>query len=176
MRWRLWTLLVLAIGIGVGCDDSNPAGPSDGPPAIGISGGGSGSSTPGAPDCPNNRGTLAAVVDGAVWTSTCVPATSWVAGVMTIVAQNQTEMLAVTVNAAVPGSYTGQIGGARGTLTRTADSASWTSGPAGTAAVVLTRLDLQGATGTFSFAATPIAGTPAAGTRNVTNGTFSVTF
>jgi hypothetical protein len=151
--------------------------------AIGCGGSGTGTSTgnpnpgtPSNPTCAASKGTLTALVDGALWTSQCVPAASWVAGNLAVGAVNDIEGLALTANVAVPGNYTGQIGGAVGSLTRGSGGAAWTSGPGGMMSLVITRLDLQGASGTFSFVAGPVGGTPAVGVRNVTNGAFNVTF
>jgi hypothetical protein len=170
MSWRLVVLIACVAATASGCDSPTSPGIGTGtgnatPPP----------STPGI-NCSTNRGTLSATVDGAPWTSLCVPAASWLAGNLAIGAANDTEVMTLTANVAVPGNYTGQIGGAVGSLTRGTGAPTWTSGPAGTMSLVITRLDLQGASGTFSFSAGPVAGTAATGTRSVTNGSFDVTF
>jgi len=166
MDRRLVALVAFLSIAGIGCGGSG----------TGTSGGNPNPGTPSNPTCPTSKGTLTARVDGALWTSQCVPAASWVVGTLAVGAVNDVEGLALTANVPVPGNYTGQIGGAVGSLTRGSGGTAWTSGPGGTMSLVITRLDLQGASGTFSFVAEPLPGTSATGTRNVTNGAFDVTF
>lgn len=160
------TLATAAIAF-TACEDANPTSPE----------------TPGGPNqpggrstlCPTNRGTMSAEINGEKWTSTCVQAAGWVAGTLSIVATNGTEVITLGVNATVPGTADA-LRGASGTITRPATGATWMSGPGGAITITLTRIELGGAAGTFSFSAAAVAGTVATGTRNVTNGTFSVIF
>src|SRR5688572_24151455 len=104
------TLATAAIAF-TACEDANPTSP----PVLGTGGAGTGSTpseTPGAPNgpggrsplCPTNRGTMSADINGEKWTSTCVQAAGWVAGALSIVATNGTEVITLGVNATVPGT------------------------------------------------------------------------
>lgn len=170
--------IALALALAVtACDTESPtlgrsrvtssSGSSDGTTAPGGSG---------SVNCVSGRGTVTAQVDGAGWASTCVQAAGWAASVFSLAATNGPEVMTLTTNAVVPGTYNALIGAANATLTRVANGAAWVSGPGGTISIVLTRLDLQGASGSFSFTATAVSGTPASGSRIATNGTFTVTF
>ena len=183
---RFWSHVLIALSclMFVACEDSgstSPTSPTVGQSTVGSSGGNTQTPNPAPPGgsanvrC-TNRGTLTAEVNGATWTATCVTAASWAANVFSLSAMRGTEVLTLTVNAGLIGSYDALTGSASGTLTRTTDGAMWTSGPGGTVSVVLTRLDLQAASGTFSFTGIAAPGTAARGTRIVSNGTFSVTF
>jgi hypothetical protein len=166
---RFWSHILMLCGclLFIACDDSGPTRPTVSQGTVGSSGGNTQTPDPTTPggsanvNCNNSRGTLAAEVNGVTWTATCVTAASWVANVFSLSAVRGTEVLTLTVNA-------GLIG--------TTDGATWISGPGGTVSVVLTRLDLQAAIGTFSFTGTAAPSTAASGTRIVSNGTFSVTF
>ena len=178
---RSVSIIILACCLALpGCDDSNPGGPSG--VAVGGAGTGTGS-TPTTPApgggagtlCTRNFGTMAAQIDGATWTATCVQAAGYTTGVLSIVATNGTDVVTLGVVATVPGTYDAVLGGAIGTIAR-ANGSAWTSGPGGTASITLTRIELAGATGTFSFTAPPVPGTTTTGVRVVTNGTFNVSF
>ena len=182
MRFWSHALIVFSCLMFIACEDSSPTSPTVGISTVGSSGENSQTPNPttlgGSANvsCRNTRGTLTAEVNGVTWTATCVPAASWVANVFSVSAVRGTEMLTLTVNAGLIGSYNALAGSASGTLMRTTDGATWTSGPGGTVSVVLSRLDLQAAIGTFSFTGMPAPGTAARGTRMVSNGTFSITF
>jgi hypothetical protein len=181
---RFWSHILMLCGclLFIACDDSGPTRPTVSQGTVGSSGGNTQTPDPTTPggsanvNCNNSRGTLAAEVNGVTWTATCVTAASWVANVFSLSAVRGTEVLTLTVNAGLIGTYDALTGSASGTLMRTTDGATWISGPGGTVSVVLTRLDLQAAIGTFSFTGTAAPSTAASGTRIVSNGTFSVTF
>jgi hypothetical protein len=118
---------------------------------------------------------MSAQIDGVAWTASCVQAAGYTTGVLSIVATNGTDVITLGVRAVVPGTYDAVSGGAIGTIAR-ANGSAWTSGPGGTASVTLTRIELAGATGTFSFTAPPVPGTTSTGVRSVTNGAFNVSF
>ena len=165
-QMRIFVFLAFA-GIAIahtGCEGANPA----------ISVGRAGGSSP-SDSCPTNRGVMSAQIDSERWTSTCVQTAAWVAGVLSIVGTNGTEVIALTVNAVVPGTADA-LQGASGAITLPATGATWASGPGGAISITLTRIDLAGADGTFSFSAAAVAGTSATGTRTVTNGIFNVRF
>ena len=181
MRLSLGILLLCGCLLFIACDESAPTSPTVSQGAVSSGGGNTQTPNPTAPggsasvNCANSRGTLTAQVDGTTW-ATCVTTASWAANVFSLSAVRGTEVLTLTVNAGLMGTYDALTGSASGTVTRTTDDAAWTSGPGGTVSLVLTRLDLQGAIGTFSFTGTAAPGTVARGTRTVSNGTFSVTF
>jgi hypothetical protein len=182
---RALSIIIIVSGLALaGCSAGNEIAPSA--VATGGAGTGGGGSTPTPaptpgdgggqnPLCTRNFGTMTAQIDGAAWTASCVQAAGYAVGVLTIVATNGTDVITLGVHAVVPGSYDAVSGGAIGTIAR-ANGSAWTSGPGGTAAVTLTRIELAGATGTFSFTAAPVAGTSATGVRNVASGTFDVSF
>jgi hypothetical protein len=181
---RLWSGVLILLGClsFIACDDSSPTSPTVSQGTAGSSGGNTQTPDPSTPggsanvNCNNSRGTLTAQVNGATWTATCVTSASWVANVFSLSAVRGDEVLTLTVNAGFTGTYDALNSSASGTLVRTTSGATWASGPGGTVSVVLTRLDLQAAIGTFSFTGMAAPGTAASGTRIVSNGTFSVTF
>ena len=181
---RAISIIAVIVGLALAaCDDGNPNGPSG--TSVGRAGTGTDStSTPPAPDgagggqstlCTRNFGRMSAQIDGTAWTASCVQSAGYTVGVLSIVGTNGTDVVTLGVRATVPGTYDALSGSAIGTIAR-ANGSAWTSGPGGTASVTLTRIELGGATGTFSFTAPPVPGTTSTGVRTVTAGAFNVTF
>jgi hypothetical protein len=191
MGWRVLLALSFAVLTTANCDDSRS--PTS-PPLIGTSRasgpgstGGStnptptpaptpGSSTTGV-ICLANRGTISAQIDGTPWTATCLQAASWTANTLMIVATNATQAITLGAVTPVPRSIDLRVGAAFASVTLLSTAATWTtanSGGSGT--LTLSRLDTQGAVGTFSFSAPAASGTVATGTKVVANGVFNLTF
>ena len=188
MRWRGLLAILFAVLATANCDDSRS--PTS-PPLIGtsrVSGpsntGGSTNPTPapapgtnGVPNCLSNRGTMSAQINGTPWTATCLQAASWAANTLSIVATDGTQAITLGAVTPVPGPIDLATGAAFGSVTLLSTAGTWTTANnGGTGTLTLSRLDLQGATGTFSFSAPPAPGTVATGTKVVANGVFNVTF
>src|ERR687897_2027752 len=167
MGWRVLLALSFAVLTTANCDDSRS--PTS-PPVIGSSrvGGPSdtgGSTNPSQPAplpgssttgiiCLANRGTMSAQIDGTPWMATCLQAASWAANTLTIVATNGTEIITLRAVTPIPTSIDLTTGAAFGAVTVLSTAATWTtanSGGPGT--LTLSRLDVQGAAGAFSFSA-----------------------
>lgn len=120
---------------------------------------------------------MSADIDGTRWTAICVQAASWVANTLSVVATNGTQVVTLRAVTPVPATIDLTTGVAFGSVALLSNAATWTTAnSAGTGTLTLSRLDLQGAAGTFSFSAPAAPGTGAAGTKVVTNGAFNVTF
>jgi len=118
---------------------------------------------------------MSAQIDGTPWIATCLLAASWTAGTLSIVATNGTDTITLGAIASIPGSIDLTTATAFASLTRA--GGTWTTANSGgTGTLTLSRLDLQGATGTFSFSAPAVPGTAAIGTKFVSGGVFDVTF
>jgi hypothetical protein len=190
MRWLVVLTVSLATLASASCDE--PGSPTS--PAIGMSSvsgpGSSGSATPppATPpppppggntslECLANRGSISALIDGTPWIATCLQAVSWGANTFSIVATNGTQTVTLGAVTPVPGSFDLTTGAAFGTVSTILTGATWTTAHnAGTGTLTLSRLDPQGATGTFSFVAPAVPSTLAIGLKIVTNGVFDVTF
>jgi hypothetical protein len=165
MRRLLPLVVILLASSGCGGDD-DPASPSIG--------GSSGLS----------NGSMSARIDGTSWNANSSISPSYEGGILAVGGEDTgRQTVAFGVTAAGPGTY----GTASGhivifslvTVAPGAQAAMWTARPdlAGTnGTVTITSLSNTGASGTFSFVATAIAGTPAAGTKTVTDGVFNVRF
>jgi hypothetical protein len=171
-RLLMIAALLLALGGCDGGDDGNsggnPAGPSPG--------GGTGSPT---------NGTMTARIDGGAWTATAVVGGGYSGGLLTVVGgDTASQTIGFALLASGPGTYsTTQPNGLNFSLTIPSAGQSvaplWVSlitqaGSSGT--VTITSLSATGASGTFSFVATAVPGTPATGSKNVTEGAFNVRF
>jgi hypothetical protein len=120
---------------------------------------------------------MIAQIDGTTWIANCLQAASWVANTLSIVATNGTDTITLGAITSVPGSIDLTTGAAFGTVARVSPAGTWTTANSGgTGTLTLSRIDFQGANGTFSFSAPAVSGTAATGTRVVTNGVFNVTF
>ena len=189
MRCSVLLAVSLVVLTTAGCDDS---GSPTSPPAIGIgrAGGPSGSGgstnpnptpapTPGTGglNCLSNRGTMSAQIDGTPWIANCLQAASWIANTLSIVATDGTETITLGAVTSVASPIELTTGIAFGSVTRLSPPATWTTAnPGGSGALTLSRVDFQGASGTFSFSAPAAPGTGATGTKVVSNGVFNVTF
>lgn len=146
----LTTLLVL------GCGDDNGTGPGD----------------------DDNR--MTATVAGAAWDGSLAIQASRAGNVFSLGGTNGTYQIQLTVpNVTAAGTYNfgpGNVGIAQ-VIQVTAGFAAWTSAlVGGTGTITIATLTAAGATGTFTFNGIASPGTPATGTRAVTNGSFTVTF
>jgi hypothetical protein len=171
---RLLTVAALLLALG-GCGGGDGDGDSGGNPA-GPGAGGAGT---------NTNGTMTARIDGAAWTANAVVGGAYTGGVLTVSgvdSANRTIGFAVVTNG--PGtSSTSGAGGLNFVYTTPTAGQSvaptWTAlitqaGSSGT--LTIASLSATTASGTFSFLATAVSGTPATGSRNVTEGAFTVRF
>lgn len=189
MRWLFVLTLSLAALTSASCDESRS--PTS-PPAIGISTvsgpASSGSTNPTPPPtqtpggsssliCLSNRGSISALIDGAPWTGTCLQAVSWASNALSIVATDGMQTVTLAAVTPNPGSVDLTTGAAFGSVTVVSTAATWTTANnGGSGTLTLSRLDRQGAAGTFSFVAPAVPSTIAIGLKVVTNGVFDVTF
>jgi Family of unknown function (DUF6252) len=118
-------------------------------------------------------GTLRADIDGAEWTATTAGAT-FSQGVLGIGGQdNAGRIIAIGVEATIPGTYTVDGNEANCTLTEGTDV--WIAlGQTGSGSVTLTVLTSTSATGTFQFVAAHATGSGA--DKIIGNGSFELTF
>ena len=120
---------------------------------------------------------MSAQIDGTTWIANCMQAASWIANTLSIVATNGTETITLGAVATELGSIDLTTGAAYASVTRLSPAATWTTAAGGGGGTLtLTRVDFQGADGSFSFTASPAPGSAATGRKVVTNGVFSVTF
>src|SRR5918994_1407176 len=168
MGWRVLLALSFAVLTTANCDDSRS--PTS-PPVIGTSRAGGPSDTGGSTNptqtpaptpgssttgiiCLANRGTMSAQIDGTPWMATCLQAASWAANTLTIVATNGTEIITLRAVTPIPTSIDLTTGAAFGAVTVLSTAATWTTANSGgTGTLTLSRLDVQGAAGAFSFSA-----------------------
>lgn len=160
------TVLVLAVGAAVaGCK-------SDSPTMSNNSGGSSGSGS-----LPN--GSMTATFDGAVWNATVSLVGTYVGSNFTLSGVDPTG-LTVSLAMSVSGPGTVPFSGSNGgSCTVMMGSATWLGAPAalqGSGTIVFTTLNATSATGTFRCTALPQAGTSATGTKELTNGAFTIRF
>jgi hypothetical protein len=152
---------------GDGNSGGNPAGPS---------GGGSGGPT---------NGTLTARIDGVTWTATAVVGGTYTGGVLSVAGSDPaSQAIGFALSVSGPGTYSiTNLNGLNFVLTIPTAGQSiapvWLSlitqaGSSGT--LTINSLSATGASGTFSFVATAAPGTPATGSKNVTEGVFTVRF
>lgn len=133
-----------------------------------------GGDDPASPDV--GTGSVTATVDGSAWTASFIQAINN-SGVVGVGASGPSGITIGFgfVNAG-PGSYdVTTSSGASGTVSEGIGNV-WTANSGfGSGTIVVTSIDTNGMSGTFSFTAALSAGTGAA-TRSVTNGSFDVSF
>jgi hypothetical protein len=156
MRIARTASVALATLLVIGCGDDNGTGPG------------------------GDDNTMTATVAGAAWDGSLAIQASRAGNVFALGGTNGTYQIQLTVpNVTAAGTYNfgpGNAGIAQ-VIQVTAGFAAWTSAlVGGTGTLTLTTLTTEGASGTFSFSGIASPGTPATGTRAVTNGTFDVTF
>jgi hypothetical protein len=130
------------------------------------------------PDGDDN--TMTASVAGAAWNGSLAVQASRAGNVFSVSGTNGTYQIQLTVpNVTATGTYNfgpGNAGIAQ-VVQVTAGFAAWTSAlVGGTGTLTIATLTAEGATGTFTFNGIASPGTPATGTRAVTNGSFEVSF
>jgi hypothetical protein len=135
--------------------------------------GGSGNS---GTTAPNNTGSrvMSAKVDGAAWNTT-IAGGSATNGLVILAGSNGTQTIAISF-AATPGTQNISPGTiVSGSLT--IGSLMWKAGPGtGTGTVTVTTSTANRVVGTFSFTAQGIVASTTPATRQITAGTFDVTF
>jgi hypothetical protein len=120
---------------------------------------------------------MSAEIDGTTWIANCIQAASWIANTLSIVGTNGTDTVTLGAVTTELGTIDLTTGAAYGSVTRLSTGATWTTGAGrGGGILTLTRVDFQGAAGTFSFSAPPAPGSTATGTKVVSNGMFNVRF
>jgi len=149
------------------------------------------SSTTTTNGCAASHGTMSAVINGAAWTATCVSQASAIGTVISIGATDGNQTLGFSISANGLGAYsmspidplnppqTLRLATALVTLLPATNSASWTASaatPNSSGTLTLTGLTSTGVAGTFSFTAVATPGTPASGTKVVSNGVMNITF
>lgn len=156
MRFVRTASVALATLLVIGCGDDNGTGPG------------------------GNNNSMTASVAGTAWDGSLAIQASRAGNVFTIGGTNGTYQIQLTVpNVTAAGTYNFGPGnpGIAQVIQVTAGFAAWTSAlVGGTGTLTLTTLTATGATGTFTFNGIASPGTPATGTRAVTNGSFNVTF
>ena len=131
------------------------------------------------PSDPTN-GTMTARIDGSSWRATVAIAATYQNGILAVAGGDPVSGGTPTVGfaalATAPGTFTiGGTGPANGLVT--VGSSTWQAAAGtGSGSITITAISATGARGTFQFTALPVAGTPASGTRTVTEGVFDVTF
>jgi hypothetical protein len=130
------------------------------------------------PDGDDNS--MSATIAGTAWSGTLAVQASRAGNVFSLSGTNGTYQVQITIpNVTAAGTYnvgTGNLGIAQ-VIQVTAGFSAWTSAlVGGTGTVTITSLTAEGASGTFSFNGIASPGTPATGTRAVTNGAFNVSF
>jgi hypothetical protein len=158
-----FVLLVIVAGCGKKSNPMNPGG-----------GGGGGTQLP--------NGSMSASFNGSTWNATTISATSPVGngGILGIGAGDATGRgVAFALFASGPGTYNNATSvGMNFIITEPGaqffQSSASITGTSGT--VTLTTLTATRVAGTFQCVATATSGTGSAGSRNITNGTFDVTF
>lgn len=159
MRYR--TLAVALLGLSIAC---------------GSDGDGNGVTDPDDIELP--QGSVSARIDGTQWRASAGLTATYGNGIMAFGATDGT----VTIGLAAgiisgPATFTigpGQISNAN--VYHTSGSGWLASSGTGSGTVTITEISATHAKGTFSFTATPLPGTSAAGNRVVTNGVFDLKF
>jgi len=130
------------------------------------------------PDGDDNS--MTATVAGTAWDGSLAIQASRAGNVFTIGGTNGTYQIQLTVpNVTAAGTYSFGPGnpGIAQVIQVTAGFAAWTSAlVGGNGTLTITTLTATGATGSFTFNGIASPGTPATGTRAVTNGAFNVSF
>jgi len=156
MRFARTASVALAALLVVGCGDDNGAGPD------------------------GDDNSMTATVAGTAWNGSLAVQASRAGNVFSLSGTNGTYQIQLTVpNVTAAGTYNfgpGNVGIAQ-VIQVTAGFAAWTSAlVGGTGTLTIATLTADGASGTFTFNGIASPGTPATGTRAVTNGAFEVSF
>jgi len=134
--------------------------------------------TTGAPVTPLH-GTMTAVIDGLPWTAIAITTAAYNNGTLSIGGadgSNPIRSIGLAVSTGGPGTFAmNAVAGAARGLVSIGIGPTWTTALGGSGTLTVSTISSTGASGTFSFVATPIAG-GAAGNKNVTSGTFNITF
>lgn len=128
----------------------------------------------------SGSGTMSATVAGSAWTASEFVQASRSGNVLSISGSDGELQLQLTVpNVTITGVFNFGAGnpGVAQLIETASGSATWTSAlVGGTGTLTLTTFTNERAAGTFNFSGIAADGTPAMGTRTVTNGTFDVRF
>jgi hypothetical protein len=128
---------------------------------------------------------MTARIDGGAWTATAVVGGTYTGGILSIAGgDSASQTIGFALSVSGPGTYSiTNLNGLNFVLTIPTAGQSvapvWLSvitqaGSSGT--LTINSLSTTGASGTFAFVGTAVSGTPATGSRNVTEGTFNVRF
>jgi hypothetical protein len=153
LRTRLALLSLLTITAACGGDD--PADIDDG-------------------DLPN--GSISARIDGSNWRASAAITASFRQGIFAVAGTDGTNTVGFAVATTAPGTFTiAATANVNALLTVTGSTTGWQAvGTTGSGSLTISTLTANSASGTFSFVLAPLGGT--GGNKNVSNGTFNVTF
>jgi len=129
---------------------------------------------------PLANGTMTARIDGSAWRASITIVATYQGGILAVAGGDPvsggTRTIGFAAVVAAPGTFPiGGTGPANGLVT--IGSSTWQAAAGtGSGSITVTAISATGARGTFQFNALPVAGTPATGTRAITEGSFDVTF
>ena len=132
-------------------------------------------------DPTGGSGTFTATVDGQPWNGQIeATRTGYNGFVFGVVGEDGGIEIALTVDTSDPDNQAPATidltTGSTGAELSEGGNFWYAVGQGGSGTLVLNSLDANGATGTFSFVAGPVANSAPAGTRSITNGSFNLTF
>jgi hypothetical protein len=154
-------MLMFALLLSSACGDDTPTEPN-GPPGVVLA-----------------NGSMGALIEGVVWNADVQIVASYSSGTLSVTGEDALKRrIGFGLRATGPRIISvgsGDFVGFSLSISEAEDAqpSLWT-GQSGE--IRLTRLTPTRASGTFTFTAVPFPGTPATGTRTVSNGTFDVTF
>jgi hypothetical protein len=160
-RVRYYPLtLMFALLLSSACGDDTPVEPG-GPPPVVLA-----------------NGSMGALIDGVVWNADVSIVATYSNATLSLTGEDTLKRrIGFGLRATGPRTITvgsGDFVGFSLSIIEADGTQSIWTGQSGV--IRLTRLTPTRATGTFTFTAIPFPGTPATGTRTVSNGTFDVTF
>lgn len=123
------------------------------------------------------NGSMTAKIDGGNWSASVAVAATYTGNILAIAGTDGNgRTIGFATVASAPGTTSiATTVGANASLTIGANA--WSAGSTiGSGTMVITALTTTGARGTFQFVLSPVASSGATGTRNITEGTFDVTF
>lgn len=129
---------------------------------------------------PGSNSTMSANIAGAAWSGTLATQGVYTSNLLSVSGSNGTYQIAINIpNLTATGTY--QLGagnfGVAQVIHVTGNMAAWTTSlVGGTGTVTVSTLSADRAVGTFSFTGMASPGTPATGSRAVTNGSFDVRY